>query len=445
MDTTRRNIRRSQLKRRFNELYRDVNQNANNNVHEVDSTEGDTANLADDQDVDQDVIIEEQNFQAAHTDEFNENPMDNNNNNNNCNTNFGVEDIANFAEFDNISDLDSAVEEDNHDEGMYDDDVSNNESVVMEDNQLLSHLKYIIAIEKFSQPSSDGLVKLYPGSLVTKDEATALIDEYINITDGLTAKDTVRLLSLIHKILPPNSHLPIHFSKSGNLVSDMNKYTRSYQSYVLYQCCPCGGIVYVGENSSLDRCPVEHLVKVAARQRRKLVTCNTYRWTRCKHCGKEEGCDHSAYRIPLFQLQYRPITFIMLELLKQGESFLKLLNCINMDDMRQKQMYSDVMDSNMVVEQLNIMETKYLNKYNGRYVKPKMVNVVIDLSYDGAQIYKRRVGHFYPLLISILNFPPALRKKLGIGMFMLSIFALKQGKLFILYKIGCSLISVFVI
>ena len=187
--------------------------------------------------------------------------------------------------------------------------------------------------------------------------------------------------------------------------------------------------MYAGDNNSLlDRCPAPKLEKVNGKlKRQKTELCDIYRWTPCTVCKKQERCSHVDNRIPRFQFQYRPIICVILELLKQGEGFLSLLNYINLDDRKQKKMYSDIMDSRVVGEQLGQMEILYASKYNGRSECPIMVNIVIDLNYDGAQIYKSKCSYFYPLLISILNLPPTYRKELGVGMFMLSLFTLPQG------------------
>ena len=328
------------------------------------------------------------------------------------------------------------VEEYNGEMGdeIYEADENNRQSFVY-DNILLSQLNLILVQEKNNYETLEDSVEFYPGSDLTKQDAISLIDGSFNLV-GLNSKDAVIILSLLYQLLPPNSQLPIHFtSNNGRLVNDIDKYTRRYSHVFGYDCCPCGDFVYVGKmNSLLDRCPSTKSEAIPGSRRKRNVICGKYRWTTCKYCKKDERCDHFAYRVPQFQLQYRPILFVIMELLKQGEGFLRLLNYIHVDDMKQYSRYSDVMDSNVVSKQLDEMKTKFLGKYS-EWDEIIMVNIVIDLNYDGAQVYKRKTSHFNPLLMSILNIPPIYRKEIGVGMFILSLFTLPAGTLIFLLSI----------
>jgi hypothetical protein len=63
-------------------------------------------------------------------------------------------------------------------------------------------------------------------------------------------------------------------------------------------------------------------------------------------------------------------------------------------------------------------EFKFRNDKN----KPIMINILLGQFYDGCAVFKNRVSVFWPYNIIILNLPPNYRVKLGIGMFLISIF-----------------------
>jgi len=53
------------------------------------------------------------------------------------------------------------------------------------------------------------------------------------------------------------------------------------------------------------------------------------------------------------------------------------------------------------------------------------INLLLGINFDGAQVYSTTTCDFSPLYISIENLPPILRSKVGMGMFMLSLFTKK--------------------
>ena len=53
--------------------------------------------------------------------------------------------------------------------------------------------------------------------------------------------------------------------------------------------------------------------------------------------------------------------------------------------------------------------------------------MALGLYYDGSQLYKSKVVSFWPLLVTILNLPPKLRKMYGAGIFMVGLFQSKTG------------------
>ena len=59
--------------------------------------------------------------------------------------------------------------------------------------------------------------------------------------------------------------------------------------------------------------------------------------------------------------------------------------------------------------------------------KPIMINFVLSQFLDGVQIWKKKVAHFAPYLINVLNLPPTYRGKLGLGMFLISLITCKAN------------------
>jgi hypothetical protein len=63
-------------------------------------------------------------------------------------------------------------------------------------------------------------------------------------------------------------------------------------------------------------------------------------------------------------------------------------------------------------------------KYENKLIK---VNLLISSFYDGVQVFHRKFSDFWPLMITILNLPPSLRNKIGVGMFLLTMMSSAQG------------------
>ena len=106
-------------------------------------------------------------------------------------------------------------EQDEDDDGGDDDDdeneveAANSETICEESYGIISTLKSIVVCARFER-QIDCSVKLYAGSLLTKEEAAALIDSHIHM-HGLNEATSKSLLSLLKVLLPAGSELPIHF------------------------------------------------------------------------------------------------------------------------------------------------------------------------------------------------------------------------------------------
>ena len=67
------------------------------------------------------------------------------------------------------------------------------------------------------------------------------------------------------------------------------------------------------------------------------------------------------------------------------------------------------------------------------YSDCEKVNLIISLSYDGAQVHHHRTTKFWPLSISVLNLPPSHRNVYDVGIFVLSILSMSPGMFAIFY------------
>jgi hypothetical protein len=250
---------------------------------------------------------------------------------------------------------------------------------------------------------------------------------------------------MLLKLFPNSSEIPISETTGGVVVNDFNQYVidESESQLLEFDACPCGEAVYVSDNKYKEKCS----------------KCHGFRYSRCyrRNCRKLMQCCHgSSFRKPKKRLYYRPILSIIDELL-QHEFFLKSLDFQNLDSSGQA--LTDVMDGPIAKHHLNAMQqyaetwiksrlekesqnnqsstttttrTNYKRQkmnayeYDRQILLPtaslaELVNLLFSLGYDGAQVFKHRVDHFYPLILSILNLPPSFRKVVSIVSFILSL------------------------
>ena len=95
-------------------------------------------------------------------------------------------------------------------------------------------------------------------------------------------------------------------------------------------------------------------------------------------------------------------------------------------DRTNKFKYMDCSDGSTYKNNLLQMKQKYLREFGDVENKPVMVNILLGQFYDGCAIFKKRYSVFWPLNIIILNLPPSYRIKLGIGMFLISVFTARM-------------------
>jgi len=90
--------------------------------------------------------------------------------------------------------------------------------------------------------------------------------------------------------------------------------------------------------------------------------------------------------------------------------------------------YMDCSDGSTYKKNLFLMEQRYneLFKDIAPANKPEMINILLGQFYDGCKIYNNKYQVFWPLNAIILNLPPSYRIKLGIGMFLISVFTARM-------------------
>jgi len=97
-----------------------------------------------------------------------------------------------------------------------------------------------------------------------------------------------------------------------------------------------------------------------------------------------------------------------------------------------KYKYMDAFDGIAYTRTLKEMEENFKRLYpDNEENKPIMINFVLSQFLDGVQIWKKKVAHFAPYLINVLNLPPTYRGKLGLGMFLISLITCKTNSVVI--------------
>jgi len=160
-------------------------------------------------------------------------------------------------------------------------------------------------------------------------------------------------------------------------------------------------------------------------------TCGAQRFLHCTRpdCRNKEykDCRHTINnKISFKSLFFRPITSLIYELLK-NESFVFAIN-YTFQDRSKKFKYMDCSDGSTYKKNLFLMEQRYneIFKDTATENKPKMINILLGQFYDGCKIFNNKYQVFWPLNAIILNLPPSYRIKLGIGMFLISVFTARM-------------------
>lgn len=122
-------------------------------------------------------------------------------------------------------------------------------------------------------------------------------------------------------------------------------------------------------------------------------------------------------------LFYRSITATIIELLHYP-LFLQLLSYqyIRPSTNGTKYQIMDILDGQNAKRHLASMNQRYNKVFSDVAEKPTKINILVSLFYDGIQLFRKKQENYWPLFCTILNLPPAVRTKIGAGMFMLTAF-----------------------
>lgn len=253
-----------------------------------------------------------------------------------------------------------------------------------------SRYHHFRSLDSFGQTKVND-VTLFEGSRIKVDQFKQNLLQFIS-ENNLTEKATQELLDLFRECLPENNNLPQKMkidSISDLLFLANNDEEIKCFSVIEIENCNCGQTLYIGENLEAQSCGV---------------------------CGIGRYSMSTDKRYPVSLMNYRSIILIILELLQTKEFYDSIHNVV-FEDIK-NDCYADVLSADVAKKHLLEMNKKW------KQLKPllKPLNLLLLLQYDGAQIFHWSIKNFWPMLLTILNLPPTLRKEIGVGTFMISLF-----------------------
>jgi hypothetical protein len=200
----------------------------------------------------------------------------------------------------------------------------------------------------------------------------------------------------------------------------LEKGSTAKKAYGIFQfnMCPKSCSMFE-DDSCLTRCP----------------KCNSARFN---HCTKP-SCENKNYdacicfgfkdRVPKKPFQYQSI-IVLIETLLSSDRFVEMINFESVASKDHKK--HDLLEFSEPCKQLQRMDDQFenyilsnnllersWNKNDGGSNSIIKVNLLASECYDGVQLSKWKPLDFWPLFISFLNVPPALRNVIGLSMFMI--------------------------
>jgi hypothetical protein len=271
--------------------------------------------------------------------------------------------------------------------------------------------KYIAQAKAEEKLNSDDEILLSnycPQSLTKGNFARDLND--FSILFHIPPSGMDNLLAILKKNLP-NINWPTSITKRGVVKSVAKDFCKDDNRILEFHVCPkLGCMAFVGRNAEDVQCS----------------KCSAQRFTHCTHKDCETKmyyeCTHTLkYRVSLKSLFYRPITTLLLQLL-ETKGFLHAIK-YSFRDKTNNCKYIDASDGSTYQKNSKEMIEIYNDTF-GKMTseKPIMINILLGQWYDGCAIFKNKVSPFWPMNIVILNLPPSYRIKLGVGMFLLTVF-----------------------
>jgi hypothetical protein len=248
----------------------------------------------------------------------------------------------------------------------------------------------------------------------TKEDFSKALQRF-SMLNNVNARGINNLLSVLKEHVP-EVDWPLHtVENSGEIVSDISKYCDEDKSMLEFHICPkLGCCAFVGDFKMNIVCQ----------------KCGAERFRKCSHVGcrgkSYEECHHLFSRkISNKSLFYRPIISLIVKLL-ETEGFLEAMNFsfLNKTDSYK---YMDCKHGSTYRKNYEEMTRNYEKEFAGIFEnRPIMINLLFGQFFDGIALFKKKYNVFWPLVLIILNLPPSYRVRLGIGMFLLSVFTSKQ-------------------
>lgn len=239
---------------------------------------------------------------------------------------------------------------------------------------------------------------IFPSSTISKGIFSSIVLKTLHKAQLPEASSNI-VLEMLRAVFP-GANLPIKITEGGLVTNQLEDYydSRARKQFLAFDSCPCGETIYVGCHRFRSRCRIED--------------CNLLRYqTQCRVCRSKDLCNHINRRTPAMSIHYRPISHVIQELL-QYNRFHDCLAFTSLD--RIESHVSDVLDGPVATQHIHEMKEiwnsfKQSDKYDSSSeIFP--INLLFSVGFDGAQLYKSKVSNFYPLVFSILNLPPAIRK-----------------------------------
>ena len=354
----------------------------------------------------------------------------------NGDTHFMVEDVDEVEDAEgNLMDNEGGDEDDDEEENEGTDSEGNQNGYVAMpiENQMMTESQlreFMQASDQYASFSIESEIDLMLASRLNNIEAkNAKAKETITLCDG-TEGEISTLCKKLHSAfvlagidlksrneilgaIDAGFHCSLpRYSYNEQRKGSMVEITTVIPSVLKFHVCPNGDHVYVGKSQYLLKCPIESC------QRSRVRKCLQ---PACKDIPITEMCPHFfEYRNPFRWVQYRPLC-VYLQMALEHPMFYKFA-CSKFSNTLPGGIAWDVMQKRVAQEQMEFMQNTWDLQPKEIKDSCKPLNLLFGINYDGVRIYAKKTSNFNPLLLFVLNLPPNLRSKKGIGMFPVSIF-----------------------
>lgn len=225
------------------------------------------------------------------------------------------------------------------------------------------------------------------------------------------------LMCFLAKVAP-QLNWPI-VERKGKTKSNIRSFGRVIDNdYIVFDVCVNGCMSYVGEE--------EEKLKYCGK-------CNSPRFYNCTHRSCVErtliDCPHKISTLRSRKESYYFPMISTFEQLVSFEKFREEIKCFEEigNYYRVDGVYKDVGDGELAKAYKVDMVENFENKY-GNDDSVIMINLLLGLFYDGAQLFDNKLNSFSALIINVLNLPPAYRISNGAGAFVIGLQTAESEK-----------------